>query len=83
MAFGSGREDFKVMTPVERAMAMLAEQRPVLDGPGRDTFKSEDGRYFVMSREVTENEYTQFMEKYEALLEHEIEAKREEIRNAA
>ena len=82
-AFGSGREDYKEMTPAARSAADMQERRPVLNGPDKDTFISEDGRHFVMNREVNEEEYNAFLEKYKVLVEHELAEKRSELENAA
>lgn len=84
MAFGSGREDYKNMAPVERSGGDLQNRKPVLDGPGRDTYIHEDGkRYFAMGREVSKTEYEEFMTKYEDLLKYQIGQKEEELRRAA
>lgn len=82
-AFGSGREDYKEMTPAARSGADMADRRPILTGPNQDTFKSEKGEFFFIGRKVSEQEYNQLMDKYEALVQHEIDAKREELGRAA
>ena len=82
-SFGSGREDCKNMKPVERSMADLSERRPVLAGPGRDTFVSDDGKHFVMGREVEKGEYDAFMDRYEALIDHQYSEKEQELKQAA
>jgi hypothetical protein len=81
--FGAERNDYKQMSPLERAMADLSNKKPVLDGPGRDTFISENGEYFVMNRKVEAEDYDTFMDKYKSLVEHQIGQKEEELKQAA
>ena len=82
-AFGSGRQDYKEMSPAARSGADMSGRRPILTGPNQDTFKSDKGDFFFLGRKVTEQEYDQLMGKYEALIQHEIDAKHEELKQAA
>jgi hypothetical protein len=81
-AFGSGREDYQKMSPAERSGADLQDRKPVFNGPARDTFE-EGGRCFFMGREVNKDEHESLLGKYNALLDHSLELKQEELREAA
>ena len=80
--FGSGQEYYKKLSPAERSGADLQERKPVFNGSARDTFE-EEGRCFFMGRQVNKEEYESLLGKYNALLDHSLELKHEELREAA
>lgn len=61
----------------ESALKELQEGESTLD------YKEKDGRYFAYGRELTKEEYDKFLEKVNMALDIKIEAKKQDLEQAA
>ncbi len=65
-------------TSIEKSIIDMQRVRPIFEGEDKNTFEK-DGRYFFLGREVPKEEYEKGMNQYNAILEHSIEQKKEEL----
>ena len=77
--FGSGQHINKDQSMLDRSIEQMQHERPVMiDGEGKNTFEK-DGRFYLLDREVSEQEYNQGLDRYQTLLDGEIQRKRDQL----
>ena len=62
-------------TPMQRSIRDMEKERIVLQGEGKNTFEK-DGKYFVMNRSVSKEEYDRALQIYNLALDAELAEKK-------